>query len=288
MGHGPRHLTRPMSNTARTPRSFLFVPGDRPERFDKALASGAHAVILDLEDAVQPERKPAAREHLREWLATSRQPVYVRINPLDTPWGEDDLSLASSPRVQGLMLPKADDADRLRQVQSRLRPNQGLIPLVESVQGHFAALALSRVTGVTRLAFGTVDFMADAGIGGDGEELDAVRTHLVLASRAAGLQAPLDGVCLSIDEEDVMAREAQRSRRFGMGGKLCIHPRQVAHVNRAFEPTEAEIAWAHEVVRALEGGSLGAVAVRGKLVDRPVWLQAQQVLAQAESTHAAA
>jgi citrate lyase subunit beta/citryl-CoA lyase len=207
----------------------------------------------------------------------------VARTPLDTPWGEDDLGLASLPRVQGLMLPKSDDADRLRHVQSRLRADQDLIPLIESVQGHFAAQALSRVPGVTRLAFGTVDFMADAGIGGDAQELDAVRTHLVLASRAAGLQAPLDGVCLSIDDEPLMAQEAQRSKRFGMGGKLCIHPRQVAHVNRAFEPTEAEIVWAQEVVQALAGGSLGAVAVRGKLVDRPVWLQAQQILAQTGS-----
>jgi citrate lyase subunit beta/citryl-CoA lyase len=265
------------------PRSFLFVPGDRPERFDKALASGAHAVILDLEDAVQPDRKPFAREQLRAWLSTTKASVYVRINPLDTAWGEDDLDLSASSRVQGLMVPKAGDAVQLRHVHARLQAGQGLIPLVESVSGFFAIQALANAPGVTRLAFGTVDFMADAGISGDGQELDSVRTQMVLASRAAGLQAPLDGVCLSIDDEQAIALEAQRSRRWGMGGKLCIHPRQVGHVNRAFEPTAAEIAWAHEVVQALEHGALGAVAVRGKLVDKPVLLQAQQLLAQART-----
>ena len=174
-------------------RSYLFVPGDRPERFDKALASGAHAVILDLEDAVLPERKPEAREAIRHWLGQrTGAPVWVRVNPLHTPWHDEDLSLLQAPRVRGLMLPKAQDAAALHTLTRRLQPGQQLIPLVETVAGWFEAEALARSPQVLRLAFGSVDFMADSGIQGEGEEMDAVRTPLVLTSRRAGIQPPID------------------------------------------------------------------------------------------------
>ncbi|MEY2954001.1 MAG: hypothetical protein RLZZ401_2088, partial [Pseudomonadota bacterium] len=156
-------------------RSYLFVPGDRPERFDKALATGAHAVILDLEDAVTPERKVPARAALRDWLGHTSARVLVRINPAHTAWFEDDCSLLALPAVAGIMCPKAEDVGDLQQLAQRLRPDQALLPLIESVKGWFDALSLAQVKGVTRLAFGSVDFMSDAGIQGDTEELDAVR-----------------------------------------------------------------------------------------------------------------
>ena len=263
------------------PRSYLFVPGDRPARFDKALAAGAHAVILDLEDAVVPERKVQARAQLAAWLATASAPVYVRVNPAGTPWHEEDCGLLASPAVRGVMVPKAEDAAGLQQLSQRLRPGQDLLPLVETVAGHFAADARAAVPRVSRLAFGSFDFMADSGIEGDGEELDAVRTHLVLVSRRAGVQPRGDGVSLAIDDAEQLARDGRRARRFGMGGKLCIHPKQVTPVNDGYAPTPQEIAWARKVLDALASGPLGAIAVDGKLVDRPVALRAEAILQQA-------
>lgn len=262
-------------------RSYLFVPGDRPERFDKALASGAHAVILDLEDAVLPERKPEAREAIRHWLnTTSGAPVWLRVNPEGTPWHDQDLGLLSAPRVRGLMLPKAQDAAALQALATRLQAGQQLIPLVETVAGWFEAEALARCPKVLRLAFGSVDFMADSGIQGEGEEMDAVRTPLVLISRRADIQAPIDGVSLAIDDAPQLSKDTARSKRFGFGAKLCIHPKQVVVVNQDFLPSPQQIAWAHRVVQALASGPAGAVTVDGKLVDRPVEILAQAILAE--------
>ena len=261
-------------------RSYLFVPGDRAERFDKALASGAHAIVIDLEDAVQPAHKDAARDAVRAWLMLSGAPVVLRVNPAGTPWHAHDCALLALPRVRAVMVPKAEDAAQLARLASGLRDSQVLLPLVETVAGHFAAADIARVPKVQRLAFGSIDFMADAGIRGDAEELDAVRTQLVLVSRHAGLQAPVEGVTLSTDDADQIAHDVARARRFGLGAKLCIHPRQVAAVNTGFAPTAAEIDWAQRVVAALAAGH-GAVTVDGKLVDRPIELQARAILEEA-------
>ena len=259
-------------------RSYLFVPGDRPERFDKALASGAHAVILDLEDAVLPERKPQARASVREWLTRADARVWVRVNPADTPWHAEDCALLELPAVRGVMMPKAQDAAALARLAGTLQPNQSIIPLVESVAGWFEALPLARVPRVHRLAFGSFDFMSDSGIQGDGEELDTVRSQLVLVSRLAGLPPPVDGVSVAIDDARQLEADVRRSRRFGFGAKLCIHPKQVAGVHSGFAPTEKEVAWARRVLEALASGPLGAIAVDGKLVDKPVALLAQTIV----------
>ena len=155
------------------------------------------------------------------------------------------------------------------------------MPLVETVEGWFQAAALAAVPQVERLAFGSFDFMSDAGIQADGPELDPVRTQLVLVSRRAGIAAPIDGVSLAIDDAAQLEADARRARRFGLGAKLCIHPRQVAAVHAAFAPRPEEIEWARRVLAALAAGPLGAVAVDGKLVDRPVALLAETILAEA-------
>lgn len=259
-------------------RSYLFAPGDRPERFDKAMASGAHAVILDLEDAVMPDRKPQARAAVRQWLAQTDAQVWVRVNPANTTWHAEDCALLELPAVRGMMLPKAQDAAALARLAGTLRPDQSIIPLVESVAGWFEALALARVPRVHRLAFGSFDFMSDSGIQGDGEELDTVRSHLVLVSRLAGLPPPVDGVSVAIDDTQQLAADVRRSRRYGFGAKLCIHPKQVAGIHSGFAPTEKEISWARRVLDALASGPLGAIAVDGKLVDKPIALLAQSIV----------
>ncbi len=267
-------------------RSYLFVPGDRPERFDKAVASGAHAVILDLEDAVAPERKDLAREAMAAWLRGTSARVILRVNSLDTAWHAPDLALLALPAVRGVMLPKAQDAAALAALAARLRPDQALIPLVESVAGWFAAESLARVPGVLRLAFGSVDFNSDSGIQGDGEELNLVRSQLVLVSRLAGVQPPIDGVSLAIDDAQALEADTRRSRRFGFGAKLCIHPKQVVGVNAAFLPSAAELQWARRVIEAVQAGGLGAIAVDGKLVDKPVLLLAQAMVAEMDAAAA--
>lgn len=267
-----------------TPRSYLFVPGDRPERFDKALASGAHVVILDLEDAVQPERKEAARSALASWLQQAAAAVMVRVNPEGTPWHEQDCSLLSLPKVRGVMLPKAEDGAAVERVARSLGGGREVVPLVETVAGWSQAGAIARAKGVHRLAFGTIDFMADTGIGGDGEELDAVRTELVLLSRLAGIAPPIDGVSVALDNPAGLEAEVRRSRRFGMGARLCIHPKQVAAVNAGYAPSPQEIDWAQRVVAALDSGPLGAIAVDGKLVDKPVAARARAMLQEGTPT----
>lgn len=263
--------------------SYLFVPGDRPERFGKAVSCGAHVTIVDLEDAVLPERKVQARAELRAWLERTTYRVVVRINAYGTPWYAEDCEVLALAAAAGVMVPKAEDPGQLGSLAESLREGQVLLPLIESVAGHFAAVQIARVPGVTRLAFGSFDFMSDAGIRGDGEELDAVRTHLVLVSRHAGLAAPVDGVTLVTDDVQQIQSDVARSRRYGMGGKLCIHPRQVPPVNAGFAPSPQEVNWAERVVAALAEGRLGAVTVDGKLVDRPIESMARTILEEAKA-----
>ncbi len=262
-----------------TPRSYLFVPADRPERYAKALASGADAVIVDLEDAVAPDAKAAARASLAGWLAGAEaRSVVVRVNAADTPWFDDDLRACASPHVAAVLLPKAERAADLARAGEGGRP---VLALIESAAGIDAVRELARVPGVGRLVFGSIDFQADLGIAGDGEELLAFRSQLVLASRLAGLAAPVDGVSTAIDDALQLEADARRARRLGFGAKLCIHPRQAGVVNRSFEPGADELAWAHRVLEAFEAAGGAAVAVDGKMVDRPVVLRAQALLRQA-------
>jgi citrate lyase subunit beta/citryl-CoA lyase len=263
-------------------RSALFVPADRPERIGKALASGADAVIVDLEDAVAPSAKEGARAALARWLATPEGsgPVLVRVNAPGTPWFADDLASCRAPRVQGVVVPKAESAGQLAEVAATV-PGRALFPLVETAAGIDAVEALARAPGVQRLLFGSIDLQADLGILGEGEELLYFRARLVLAARLASLAPPLDGVTTAIDDAALLRADAQRARRLGFGGKLCIHPRQVAGVNEAFTPSPQELDWARRVLAAAEASGGAAVAVDGKMVDAPVLLRARALLAQA-------
>lgn len=262
-------------------RSILFVPGDRPERFEKAAASGADMVILDLEDAVLPDGKAGARDRIHDALAAIDAPRFVvRVNSLGTDWHGDDVrALAGLPGLTGLMLPKAEGPEDFATMRSAKVPMHAL---VETVRGVLNLPALCATEGLVRLSFGTVDFQVDAGIDGDGVEIDAVRTMMVLHSKAAGLEAPVDGVSTDLADIEGLARDAARSRRFGFGGKLCVHPRQVATVNAAFAPSATDVDWAERVMTALDGAH-GAVAVDGKLIDKPIVDRARQVLAARES-----
>ena len=264
-----------MNPPAPLPRSYLFVPGNRPERFDKAYAAGADAVIVDLEDAVPFADKAAAREAVAAWLS-AQKPVLVRINGADTDWFGDDLALCRMPGVAGVVLPKAEQAGDI----ARLRAAGAtvVLPLIESAAGidHLRAIAAAR--GVQRLMFGSIDFQLDLGIPGEREELLFFRSQLVLASRLAGLAAPVDGVSTALDDAERLADDARHARQMGFGAKLCIHPKQVDAVNRCFTPGAHELAWAGRVLEAAARADGAAVALDGKMIDRPVILRAQAIV----------
>lgn len=258
-------------------KSFLFVPGNRPERFDKACAAGADAVILDLEDAVAPAGKDAARDAVRSWLQQGGR-AWLRLNGSETPWHAADLALLELPGVAGVLLPKAERAQELQSLAQRARAGTPIVPLVETALGLWNARELASVAGVQRLAFGSVDFQLDLSIQGDGEELLFARSQLVLASRVAGVLPPVDGVTVAIDDESVLRADVERARRLGFGGKLCIHPKQVPAVQAGFRPPAAELEWARRVIEAAEAAGHDAVRVDGKLVDKPIIDRARAML----------
>jgi citrate lyase subunit beta/citryl-CoA lyase len=260
-----------------TERSFLFVPGNRPERFDKACAAGADAVILDLEDAVAPGGKAAARNAVLQWLRAGGR-GWLRLNGTETDWHRDDLALLDLDGVLGVMLPKAESAAQLVELASRLRPGVPLVPLIETALGLWNARELAAAQGVQRLAFGSVDYQFDLGIQGDEEELLHARSQLVLASRVAGALAPIDGVTVAIDDLDLLQGDVARARRLGFGGKLCIHPKQVAWVQVGLRPPPADVEWARRVIAAADAAAHDAVRLDGKLVDLPVIARARVVL----------
>lgn len=259
----------------RIARSYLFVPGHKPERFAKALASGAHHVVVDLEDAVAPADKGAARDGVANWLASQRD-VFVRINAAETEWFDDDVRmLAAFPGV-GVMLAKADD--RTLTTLVGMLPGRRSLALLETVRGYLRLQELAAVEGLERIAFGSVDFSAESGISDEGEALTAVRTNIVLASRHAGLAAPIDGVSVNFTAEAAIVRDARRSRQLGFGAKLCIHPAQVAPVHAAFAPCAEEVEWARRVLDAFETSRGAATAVDGKMIDKPVVDRARQIV----------
>ena len=267
-------------------RTFLFVPGNRPERFAKAAQSGADAVVLDLEDSVPEGAKQAAREAIAaQWLELQRSgiPVVVRINALGSEAAAADLAgVARLSGLAALMVPKAESSDALADVHHRLG-GVPLVPLVESAAGLDALKALAAAAGVLRLAVGHIDFLADTGMSCDEDEseLTPLRFAVAMATRLCNLAPAVDGVTVQTDDAPRLRADTLRARRFGFGAKLCIHPRQIAVVHEAFSPSPAELAWARRVVEADRQAEGAAVRLDGRMVDKPVVLQAQRILARA-------
>lgn len=264
------------------PRSYLFVPGDRPERFDKALASGADAVILDLEDAVAPADKARAREAVAPWLHAlspeARARCVVRVNDESTDHFEDDLAVLRSCGAAHVMLPKAEQADTVQRLHAAC-PGLTVLALIETARGVLRAEALAETPGVVRLVFGTIDFALDMHLSGDPIGFDYAASRLALASRAAGLPGPVAGVTTDIHDPAPLLADLQRARAHGFTAKLCIHPAQVLPIHSALQPGEAELDWARRVVAAMQGAT-GAVQVDGRMVDKPVLQRALALLAR--------
>jgi citrate lyase subunit beta/citryl-CoA lyase len=252
----------------------LFVPANRAERFAKAAASGTDAVILDLEDAVASDAKNDARAALVTDF--TGLPVLVRINAHGTQWHNADVAAVAALPIAAVILPKAEDVATCNAVATAT--GKPIIALIESALGLAQARAIAAAEGVARLAFGSIDFCADLGCEHLRNVLLPARSELVLASRLAGIAAPIDGVTVQLDDLAISHDDAVHARAVGMTGKLCIHPRQIEAVRRAFSPTDQEIDWARRVLASGDG----AVSVDGAMVDEPVRIRARAILATVE------
>ncbi|WP_217477117.1 HpcH/HpaI aldolase/citrate lyase family protein [Stutzerimonas stutzeri] len=267
----------------RTIRSALFVPATRPERIPKALASGADAVIVDLEDAVADGLKAEARGHLDAFLAANPDAqVLVRINADGHAQQSEDLAVcAARPGVIGVLLPKVE---RAAQVVTAAGCGKPVWPIVESARGLAALPEIAAAKGVERLSFGALDLGLDLGLasGTAAAErvLDQARYSLLLHSRLANLAPPLDSVFPDIRNLDGLARFAADARDMGFGGVLCIHPSQVAVVHETLMPSADELAWAQRVLAAGASGE-GVFVVDGQMIDAPVIGRARRLLQRA-------
>ncbi len=260
------------------PRSYLFVPGNRPDRFAKACAAGADAVVIDLEDSVAPADKQKARSAVESWL-TAAQPVLLRVNTAESEWFLQDLRLARTPGIAGVLLPKAERVEEIQIVAEAFGPEVPVLPQIETARGFRNALALAGAGQVKHLLFGSIDFQLDLGMTAEEDELLYFRLQIVLDSRLAGIQPPVDGVTTDIHSSERVRADAVRARRLGFSGKMCIHPKQVSVVNECFVPSAEEEAWARRVVEASAEASGAAISVDGKMVDRPVVARAEAILA---------
>lgn len=264
--------------------NFLFVPGTRPERFIKALDSGANGVVLDLEDAVAQEDKESARDAIRAawptFSADQKKRLVIRTNSPGSQFYSADLILAQELQVACLLIPKSESVDQINGAALVLE-NTAIIPMIETAVGLDRLREIANANQVLRLALGNLDLQADLGMVCDPQEteLQTARYQIVLASRLAHIAPPIDGVTPSTDDLERITDDAERAKRMGFGGKLCIHPKQVPIVQAAFMPTEEEIHWAKRVIEADQASKGGAVKLDGKMIDRPVVILAKRTLA---------
>jgi citrate lyase subunit beta / citryl-CoA lyase len=267
-----------------TPYLPLFVPATRPERLGKAAASGATAIIIDLEDAVAMNAKSQARESLRSGVTralTAEIDVFVRINGMGTEWYEEDIATISGLPVHGVMLPKCQSPEDVCALKERLPSAALVIALIESPLGMARARSIASVAD--RIAFGSIDYAASIDAAHTNRALASARAELVLAAAIAGRAGPIDGVTVNTSDARRVLIDSRHSASMGMGGKLLIHPLQVEPARQAFRPCESDIVRARKILQVADGG---AAAVDGMMVDAPVIAWATRILAKAATSGA--
>jgi citrate lyase subunit beta/citryl-CoA lyase len=286
-------------------RSLLFVPGDNSRRVEKALNSGADAIIIDLEDAVAVSKKAAARASLAEMLSGPRPcPAYVRVNAMSTEFCLADVEAAVMAGADGISFPKVESPQEvfamdwvITQFEQRHGKQHGItdvIPVIESGIGLINAQAsLAGVKRVRRAGLGVGDLALEMNLllSSDQSEADPYRAMLVVASNAAGIEAPLDTVYLDLNNLDGLRAACEKSRRMGFQGRRCIHPNQIATVNEVYAPSEAEIAKAERIIAEFteaEKSGLASMRVGETFVDYPIAQKAQKILAKRDALRARA
>lgn len=276
------------SEIAGTARTWLFVPGDRPERFAKAAAAGPDVVVVDLEDAVAPAHKDAARACVTDWLPLAEVTVAVRVNAAGSAWHDADIAaLAALDSPTTVVLPKADSPETVAAVLAALPDGSAVVALVETALGVARATDLARSPGVVRLAFGSYDLAAELGVDPDhAPALAPARGALVLASAVGGLAGPIDGVTGDVRDHERLTADATTAAALGFAGKLCIHPGQVAPTAAALAPSPDEVAWAERVLAAATED--GVALVDGRMVDAPVVARARRIVSLNRPTPGAA
>jgi citrate lyase subunit beta/citryl-CoA lyase len=259
----------------RAPIVPLFVPGDRPERFGKAAQSGADAIILDLEDAVGPDHKATARTHIAAHQIRGL-PVIVRINARESPCFDDDLIALSATQFTAIMLPKTNGASDIAAMHERIGRIVPVIPLIETAMGLANLPDILAASGVVVVAFGALDYAIDLGCTPSWEALLTARSEIVFRSRLAGLSAPIDGVTTVFNDPKRVEEDAARAIALGFGGKLMIHPNQIAPALKAFLPDQQALIWARQVLDLASDGR--AVQMDGAMIDRPILERARRIL----------
>ncbi len=284
-------------------RSYLFAPGSNEKLLGKVFDAGADAVVLDLEDAVAPDRKAEARqlvaEVLRRRAGQSQPRIYVRINAVTTNFWRDDMQSIVSPTVHGIRVAKAEAAEELQQVSEALKQAEQaagiavgairLVPTIESAVGLFAAPEMARQPRVEAFSFGAADFCHD--IGADPDEMETqtfvARSQLVLLSRAAGIQSPIASVYKQLNDNEGLRTTTEAARRMGFFGRSCIHPSQLALIHEVFTPSAAQVATARATLAAFENAMSEGKAVltlsNGQFVDRPIVERARAIVSLAEA-----
>ncbi|MCW3842146.1 CoA ester lyase [Micromonospora yasonensis] len=265
-----------------TLRSWLYVPGHRADRVAKALAAGADAVVVDLEDAVPPDQKAAARETALRLAAKGPhdRPLWVRVNDPAGPWGEDDVDALAGLSLAGLRVPRCEDPGLVREVATRA--GLPLQLLLESAAGLARAAELATAHPlVAGLGLGEADLSADLRVTGD-DGLAWARGWVVVAARAAGLPSPVQSVYTDVADLDGLRASTERARATGFVGRSVVHPRQIPVVHEVFTPTAAEVAAARAVLsaaaRAEEAGEVAVLDADGRFVDPAVVRRARLVL----------
>ncbi|MEC9453796.1 MAG: CoA ester lyase [Pseudomonadota bacterium] len=279
-------------------RTWLFAPGNHPRKVEKVFTVGADAVVLDLEDAVALEQKAATRDVVVDALKARRKRAsrgYIRVNAIDTEFCYGDLHAVIGPWLDGILLPKVESAGQLKTIDwlmAQLERARGMavggldmLPIIETGKGVGAIddIAGSN-TRVRRLSFGAGDFTNDMGMvwTPDENELMHARSAIALASRAAGLEAPIDTVFIDLQDSEHLEKSARTALTLGYRGKLCIHPSQIEPVNAIFTPSAEEIARAQKHVEAFaaaEAEGSASIQVDGYFVDYPIVEKAQRTLA---------
>ena len=256
-------------------RSYLFAPGHNAKLLNRVFGVGADAVMLDLEDAVPPDAKVTARAMVAEVLL--ERSAWVRVNAAQTAWCEADLA-AVAERALGIRIPKVESASDVEWVTARA-PGKPIICAIESARGVLAAREIAAVPGVRFLAMGGVDLQRDLNTSGGNLQTLYARSYLVLASRAAGIEPPIDSVFPLLDDTAGLRDQAQFARSLGFFGKSAIHPRQLDILHEIFTPTETEIEWAQSVLAGFDAAGGGGFALpSGEFVDLPVADRARRLL----------